>query len=300
MNRTGKLATLDLNADKIDSIHELERRYSEAEDRFLLALVPTVMWRHVFDKPGFRDWAKANDLYSKNVNVHLVDQAAVDAIDTWMRHIELVLAVFQIRAKLYWRVSGELRHYACSSLANHTDIGLLFGGGLPERPKIKVTEVQKAEVCRFLHRHLRDAFKKMSNPRAHLARSFSLDESEYTSFTVERRGQRPAEREYVVIIGLEPNERIVLPLAGVSRVSGIIKLVMNEGPDRAQIHVTYAITPLGAVTGPEKLIHWGITEVATDQGGRKYGQGYGAALVKITEEYRRLELFVCPFDRTRQ
>ena len=284
MRRTVRLATLELNSNKISTICDLQQSYAKAKDRFLLVLGSATMWHFLSNKRGFRNWAKASGLYPNGVSVHFVDQAAFDAVETWVRHIESVIAISDIRAKIYRRFSGETRHYAYSLLTSYVDIGSLLQGNVPERQKIEASKDEKVKVCRFLHRHLREAFKKTNNPRSHLCRSFSLDETTYRTFTLEGPGKTPTRRQYLSIIGAEPNKRVVLPLSGISRVSGNIKVVLDEGGKRAFIHVAYEIHPLDEATGPDKAIDWGITEVATDQDNRRYGQGYGQALEKITDQ----------------
>ena len=223
MKRTVKLTTIPLNKNKQDAIRELEVTYSKLKEQFLMTLAPASMWKYLLNKRGFRDFAKDTGLYLKGVNVHLVDQAAFDAVDTWIRHIESVLVISEIKAKIYKRFSGESQHYACSILKNYRDIGAVLKKELPVREKINLIEAEKAKVCRFLHHHLREAFTKVNNPTTYLTRSFSLDNTLYRSFTVERKGQSPMRRQYVSIVGTQPNKRIVLPLSGslVWRISSI-------------------------------------------------------------------------------
>ncbi len=283
MRRTVRLVTLPLNRAKRDQIAGLERAYAEAKDRFLVLLAPTSKWRYLANKRGFRDFAKAEGFYPKDMNVHLVDQAAFDAVDTWVRHIESVVATSDLKARISRRFSGERRHYAYSLLKSYADVGSILRGEAPERPKITLSDTERACVCRFLHRRLRDAFEKAGNPWARLNRSFSLDEMMYSTWVVEQEQGRPARRQYVEIVGPEKNKRIVLPLAGISRVSGNIRVVMDEGSERAFVHVAYEITPLEKATGPKKALDWGITEVATDEDGARYGEGYGRALQGISD-----------------
>ncbi len=139
MRRTARLATIPLNTNKIAYIRNLERTYADAKDRFLLALAPTTMWHHLSNKRSFRDWAKVNDLYPAGVNVHLLDQAAFDAVDTWVRHIESVIAISRLKAKIYCRFKNDARHYAYSVLKSYTDIGMLLRREVPERTKIPVS-----------------------------------------------------------------------------------------------------------------------------------------------------------------
>ncbi len=280
MKRTVRLATLPLNEGKRASVRELAAAYAQAKDRFLRSLAPTAMWHYLGDKRGFRDWAKSKGLYPSGMSVHLADQAAFDAADTWVRHIEAQLATSEIKAKIWRRFEGESRHYAYSVLKSYRDIGLVLRGGVPDREKIRVTRAEREAVCWFLHRHLRAAFDAARNPRVHLARSFSLDETLYSTWVEERGGGR---HQYVSIVGPKAQHRIVLPLAGVSKVEGNVRIVLEEGDDRAFVHVAYSIAQMKEGSGPRKSIDWGVTEVATDQQGHRYGIGYGTALEKISE-----------------
>jgi len=79
--------------------------------------------------------------------------------------------------------------------------------------------------------------------------------------------------------------RIVIPLAGLSRASGNIRVVLDEGEERAFIHVAYEAKPLpGEASGPDRAIDWGVNEVCTDDAGRKHGVEYGRVLESATEQ----------------
>ncbi len=144
MRRTVRLATLPINGRKRDQIREVAHTYARVKDRFLLALAPASMWRHLASKQRFRDWAKTQGLYPDGVNVHLVDQAAFDAVETWVRHIESVIATSNLKAKIWRRFTGAQRHYAYSLLTNYADIGAILQGEAPERAKIQVDDAERA------------------------------------------------------------------------------------------------------------------------------------------------------------
>ncbi|MHB8344730.1 MAG: hypothetical protein ACYDED_10845, partial [Ferrimicrobium sp.] len=85
------------------------------------------------------------------------------------------------------------------------------------------------------------------------------------------------------IVGTTPRNRIILPLSGISRVSGNIKVVLDDEHHRAFVHVSYDVAPLPRATGPAVGLDWGITEVCTDNSGVHHGSEYGPALVSMTK-----------------
>ncbi|MHB8344168.1 MAG: zinc ribbon domain-containing protein, partial [Ferrimicrobium sp.] len=85
------------------------------------------------------------------------------------------------------------------------------------------------------------------------------------------------------IVGTTPRNRIILPLSGISRVSGNIKVVLDDEHHRAFVHVSYDVAPLPKATGPAVGLDWGITEVCTDNSGVHHGSEYGPALVSMTK-----------------
>ncbi len=90
-------------------------------------------------------------------------------------------------------------------------------------------------------------------------------------------------RRYVQVVGPTHHKRISLPLSGVSRVSGNIRVVLDEEHKRAFIHVIYDVARLPKATGPAVALDWGITEVCTDSSGVHHGKEYGPALRSMTE-----------------
>ena len=306
--RTVRLQTLPLSAHKQPQIDELLHAFRLAKDQFLVELAPAKTWGFLDSKRGFRDAMKKAGAYPAGVNVHLVDQAAFDAVDTWVRHIESVLATGDVKAKIWRRYRGDefQRRFAYTCLNRYGWIGEILRGQVPvvgSKELAGLGEKERTQVARYLHRVLRKALSKHENPRAHAERSMSLDDTLYTTFTTSAPPtSRPARlrthtwdpehrrcgqghmRQYVEIIGSEPGARIALPLAGVAHVSGNIRLVADEDADRVAIHVVYAVKALGEATGPDESIDWGVTEVCTDAHGVKHGLGLGRLLEEFTEK----------------
>ncbi len=285
MKRTVRLASLSLNQGKLEALKHVACSYAEAKGVFVGLLRPFSMWHHLEDKRGFRNWAKRQGFYPAEMNVHLVDQAAFDAVDTCVRHIASVVATANIEARIFRRFSNKNeRHYAYACLGSYKALGVIMRGGTPDLRAGDLSKESRQVVARYLHRILRAALKN-TWPRAHLARSFALENGHYRSFVIEGSDTTPRQRQYVAVMGLEKGKRIVIPLTGISKVSGNIRLVLDETSQRAFVHVAHEMHPLPRTArGPEKAIDWGITEVCTDDTGAKHGTDYGRVLSKATEQ----------------
>ena len=177
MRRTVRLASLPLNTAKQSAIREVMHAYSDAKGRFVSVLRSPSMWHHLDSKRAFRDWAKRQGLYPQGVNVHLVDQAAFDAADTCIRHIESAIASSELKARIWRRFSREdERHYAYACLARYQALGALMRGGTPRLRAGGLDRGQQDAVARYLHRMFREALGH-TWPTVTLSRSMALDET---------------------------------------------------------------------------------------------------------------------------
>lgn len=284
MKRTIRLASLPLNAGKRTELEAVIQRFTHVKRDLVQELRPAAMWRHLDYKRGFRDWAKAQGWYPNDMNVHLIDQAAFDAVDTCVRHIESCIARARIKARIWRRFSDEdERHYAYACLARYERMGEILRGEVPEisaKALAGLGEKERAQIARYLHRILRKAIAN-TWPSVEMSRSMALDDTLYTVLVTDRPGGK--KRQYVKVVGATKGKRIALPLAGISRVSGNIRVVLDDDSQRPFVHVSYDIKALGKAMGPDKAIDWGVTEVCTDNHGVKHGTEYEAALVSMTE-----------------
>ncbi|MHB1734621.1 MAG: zinc ribbon domain-containing protein, partial [Ferrimicrobium acidiphilum] len=184
-------------------------------------------------------------------------------------------------AKIWRRFPDENeRHYAYACLARYSAIGQIMGGGIPEIPTVAIPPDARAKIASYLHRVIRDALGS-SWPTVVKARSMSLDSSLYS--VVDNETAKGKTRRYVKVISSTRNKRISLPLSGISRVSGNIRVVLDEEHRRAFIHVIYDVARLPKATGPAVALDWGITEVCTDSSGVHHGKEYGPALRPMAE-----------------
>lgn len=257
--RTVMLHTLPLTVEKQSELRDLVHAYTKAKDRFLLQLHSRAMWRYLDDKRGLRDAMKAAGNYPIGVHVHLSDQAAFDAIDTMVRHIESVITGANVRANIWRRNSALKRRFAYTCLKRYEWMANILMGRNPAIESSAfcgLDDKGRDPVAKYLHRVLRKAFSRTRLPRTCLKRTMALDDTLYSVFTVtniptghscdnsSRRCRQKHVCQSVSVVGTRPNKRIVLPLAGVSKTARNICIVRDQDTDRAVIHVPYAIEPL--------------------------------------------------------
>jgi transposase len=286
MTRTVRLATLPLNGGKRRELETVVRCFTHVKRDLVKELRPASMWSRLDYKRGFRDLAKAQGWYPKDMNVHLADQAAFDAVDMCVRHIDSCIARANIKGRIWRKFSDEDEcHYAYACLARYGRMGEILLGKVPELDTIGLDPDRKTAVARYLHRTLRKAMAG-TWPSVEMIRSMVLDETLYTNVIVGQPGGK--KRQYIRVVSTTKGKRIALPLAGISRILGNIRIVLDErsnrSANRAFIHVSYDINTLGDATGPDKAIDWGVTEVCTDNHGVKHGTGYGTTLTAMTEQ----------------
>ncbi|MHB8190324.1 MAG: hypothetical protein ACYDHP_07905, partial [Ferrimicrobium sp.] len=135
------------------------------------------------------------------------------------------------------------RHYAYACLTRYSTIGQIMSGAVPEMAAVTLSPALRAEVASYLHRMIRLALGN-TWPSVTKARSISLDSTLYSVVDLERPGGPLSRRRYVKIVGATPRNRIILPLSGISRVSGNIKVVLDDEHHRAFVHVSYDVAPL--------------------------------------------------------
>ncbi|MHB8190235.1 MAG: zinc ribbon domain-containing protein [Ferrimicrobium sp.] len=123
--------------------------------------------------------------------------------------------------------------------------------------------------------------QQASWPTVIKSRSMSLDSTLYS--VVDDDTPKGKTRRYVKVVSSTRNRRISLPLSGISRVLGNIRVVLDDQHQRAFIHVSYDVKRLPKATGPAVALDWGITEVCTDDSGVHHGDEYGPALTSMTE-----------------
>ncbi|MCL5053211.1 MAG: hypothetical protein M1447_05255 [Gammaproteobacteria bacterium] len=282
MKRTVRLAALPLNRGKYGELYSVVGHYTNAKSVFVARLRQISLWGLLDRSKSFRDYAKTHGLYPAGINVHLIDQAAFDAVDTCIRHIESCLAIGNIKAKIWRRFTDENeRHYAYACLARYSAIGQIMGGGVPEISTVTTSLDARVKIAAYLHRVSRAVSSEMHSAAVG-QRLLSLALCLWTRLCTLWLT--------ATLLKAKPDamsRSLAQPLTSASHYrclgSGNIRVVLDEEHKRAFIHVIYDVARLPKATGPAIALDWGITEVCTDSSGVHNGNEYGRALTSMTE-----------------
>lgn len=107
VKRTVGLATLPINRAKYAELRSVIESYAGIKRRFVNRLRSPAVFYLLDRKQSFRDHAKRQGWYPDAINVHLVDQAAFDAVETCVRHIESRIATSDLKARIRKRFTDE-------------------------------------------------------------------------------------------------------------------------------------------------------------------------------------------------
>lgn len=89
-------------------------------------------------------------------------------------------------------------------------------------------------------------------------------------------------RRYIAVATLTPGKRVIIPLAGRHAIEGNLRVVLL--PDEQAVEIHLAREPQTYPAGKEEAgIDLGITEVFTDDTGKKYRSEYGEALQEMSD-----------------
>lgn len=203
-----------------------------------------------------------------------------DALLTLERQFEA--AIVEVKERLYRHegLTNEEKHYAFWLLYKHEKRGrdwrriqAVFTGEDIVNEKINLGANGRTKVRKYLKRVFRRVLGK--KPRVRKARSFDVDQQMYRVFAV-------GNRQYIAVATLTPGERVVIPLAGVHAIEGNLRVILLPDERSVEIHLTRE--PQTYPPGEEETgIDLGVTEVFTDDMGRKYRPEYGEALQKMSD-----------------
>jgi hypothetical protein len=91
-------------------------------------------------------------------------------------------------------------------------------------------------------------------------------------------------KQYIRVMSLVLRQRIVIPLTGLAPICGNIRLVLDAEQQRVEIQYTVDLKPVKPLQGKPCGLDAGVSEVFTDEQGRRYGVEFGAALAQISDE----------------
>jgi len=280
-------------------LRALIEAFTQEKRDWLALLLQPGMLRYVATPRTLRDdfvelgYCSGYGLQARHWKLALDDAAAL-----LHRHLCAVLKEVR-RAIARHPAYGEAeRHYAYWLVADYDRLGAVLLGGAPcvaspqakadrelkssagpalaANPKATLDRAGRRRVAAYVHRQFRSLQGHW--PRIRLSRSMLFDANCYS---VGRT--RSAGTQVLLLMGQEPRQRIALPLKGETRISGTIRVVMDG--DAIEVHAGAEVHRFqDPIPGTIQAIDLGYTEVMTDSGGHRYGQGFGAKLTACSDQ----------------
>lgn len=273
--------SLPLNAKKWAKLAETAEAYARQKDAFLAQYGHVKCLHHLGNKRALRDELVAAGFRSPfGSQARMWKLALEDALFTLERHWEAAIEAARSLVFRHPHFTDEEKHYAFWLLfkpkkggRDWRRIQAVFSGEDLTGESIALDEAGRRRVRNYLRRVLRRVLGR--RPRVRKARSFLADRQMYRVFFTEKR-------QYVAVAALTPGERVAIPLCGRHAVKGNIRVVLLPEERAVEIHISMEAEVRSAGEG-EAGLDLGVTEVFTDDEGRKYRPEYGRALREATD-----------------
>ncbi len=281
MQQTVKQKSLPLNRAKWAEIVQVTEAYARQKDAFLVAYGHIKYLPYLGQKRKLRDELVAAGFASPfGLQARQWKLALDDALFTLERQWEAAIVKVQERLYRHEGLTGEEKHYAFWFLYKHEKYGrdwkrlkAVFTGEDVINEEINLDAKGRSKGRKYLQR----TFSRVlgSRPRVKKARSFAVDQQMYRVFATGRR-------QYISVATLIPGKRVVIPLTGMHAMEGNLRVVLLPDKQAVEIHLTREPQIYPAGKG-ETGIDLGITEVFTDDTGKKYRPEYGEALQEMSD-----------------
>lgn len=275
--RTIRRVSRRLNGTKWAALVELAGRYAGEKDDHLRAFnadgyFARTSWRERRDALLRSGYASPHRLQGR-----MWKMALKDAFETAGKQWSALAADLRsrIRQKNEW--SEVQRHYAFWLLRIPQRVAGMSVGRAPVPAHFAVGVGEQRQVRNYLRRVMRRV--RGRRPRVAGARSLSLDANMYTVF-------QEGGTQYIKVMGLTPGQRLTIPLTGDTPIRGNVRLVLDEAERRIEVHYPTEMKPASPLTGEPCGLDAGVTEVFTDEEGRRYGTGFGALLARESDRLK--------------
>ncbi|WP_035107505.1 zinc ribbon domain-containing protein [Desulfovirgula thermocuniculi] len=281
MQRTVRQKSLPLNDRKWARLVETAEAYARQKDAFLVEYAHIKYLHYLGDKRTLRDELVSASFASPfGLQARMWKLALEDALFTLERQWEAAIETARGLVARHEELTDEEKHYAFWLLyrprkggRDWKRIQSIFTGEDVTGEQVKLDGAGRRRVRNYLRRVLRRVLGR--RPRVKKARSFVVDQQMYRVFFTEKR-------QYIAVSTLTPGERVVIPLAGAHAVEGNLRVVLL--PDERAVEVHISCEPVVFPAGSEEAgIDLGVTEVFTDDTGRKYRAEYGEALQEMSD-----------------
>ena len=273
--------SLPLNAGKWAKLVETAEAYARQKDAFLVEYGQLKHLRYLGEKRKLRDELVSAGFASPfGLQARMWKLVLEDALYTLERQWEAAVVAVKERLYRHQGLTDEEKHYAFWLLYKHEKYGrdwrrleAIFTGEDVTNEEINLDAKGRAKVRKYLKRTFRRVLGR--KPRVRKARSFALDQEMYRVFAA-------GKRQYIAVATLVPGERVVIPLRGVHAIRGNLRVVLL--PEETCVEIHLAREPQTYPPGEEEAgIDLGVSEVFTDDTGKKYRPEYGEALREMSE-----------------
>ncbi|MBN1886838.1 MAG: hypothetical protein JW850_02570, partial [Thermoflexales bacterium] len=277
--RTIRRVSYTLNQGKWDALVELVKRYAGEKDTHLIFLGQAEHFASHHSHRARRDelvhggYASPHGLQARAWKSALKD--AHETVSKWWSALAANLRP-RVASQAYW--SDAQKHYAYWLLKSPQRLAQLVGGRAPEPEHFEIAQAERRQVRNYLRRVIRgrEAGKRSGLSRVKLARSAAFDAQMYEVFT-------HGGAQYIKVMSLVPGRRIVIPLTGNTPIRGTIRLILDVGRQRVEVHYAVEVKSSQSLVGEACGLDAGVSEVFTDECGERYGTEFGRLLDRASK-----------------
>jgi hypothetical protein len=201
--------------------------------------------------------------------------ALKDAYETVERQWQSLAAELRGRVARQEQWTDDEKHYANWLVKTSARMAQLAGGQAPEPGHFEVSPKERRQVQSYLRRVIRR--RRGQRARVRVVRSFTLDANMYRVFEHEAV-------QYLSIMSLKGEKRLVIPLTGNRKIDGNLRIVLDFDNQRVEVHVTEDVGPTAPLPGEPCGLDAGVSEVYTDELGHRYGVELGQTLTRQSDD----------------
>jgi len=289
MKRTTKRYSLKINRTKWEKLCKIAKLFRGEKNYHLryynqdvnyIACKNDREWRDELIKGKYKP---ATNLQARQWKISLKD-AYETVHKNWSALAERIKPLVASHKKVW---SEAEMHYAYWLLCSGKRLADLVGTHKAPMPEyFEVSYPEQRRVRNYLRRVVRR--KRGACPVAKLSRSFPLDADMYSTFDkeiIQIENGRVTKKvvQFIKIMGLEPQKRIIVPLSGYSQFAGNIKIILDFENHRIEVHTHSELEPT-EIGDRIVALDAGITEVFTDEKGNAYEPTFGETLSKASQQ----------------
>ena len=274
--RTIKAYSLSLNRDKWAALYAIAQAYAAEKNDHLWAFGDDLTFANYDRQEQCRDALLDADYETpQGLQGRMWKMALKDAYETVLRNWAALAEELRGRVAGQKDWTGPQKHYANWLLKNEKRLAQLAGGKAPVADHIALSYRQRKGVQNYLRRQIR--LWRGQRSRVRIVRSFALDSNMYSLF--EDKG-----RQYIRVMNLQGQKRVVIPLTGKHVISGNIRVILDGARQRVEVHYTAEVDVPASLKGEAAGLDAGLSEVFTDEQGNRYGKEIGEILINDSDQ----------------